>query len=165
MLELIARNWWLLVVRGVCAIVFGVFAWTWPGVTLGVLVTLWGIYALADGVLAFASALSGSPGRRWGALIIEGVVSTAAGVAAFFYPGLTAIVLLWVIAAWAFVTGVLEIVAAIELRREISGELWLGLAGVASLIFGVLLVARPAVGAVAVVWIIATYAIAFGAML
>jgi uncharacterized membrane protein HdeD (DUF308 family) len=165
MLSLIAKNWWVLVLRGVCAILFGLFAWTWPGVTLGVLVLVWAIYAFADGVLAFVAALSGASGRPAWALALEGVAGVAAAAAGFFYTGLTALVLLWVIAAWALITGILEIVAAIQLRKEIENELWLGLAGLASVFFGLVLMARPGLGALAVVWIIGAYAIVFGLVL
>jgi len=165
MLRFIARNWWMLVLRGACAILFGVLAFTWPGVTLGALVLLWGVYAFADGILAFAAAFSGAAGTPWWVLILEGLVSIAAAAAAVLYPGITAIVLLYVIAAWAIVTGVFEIAAAIQLRKEIEGEIWLGLAGLASIFFGLALFARPGAGALAVVWIIGAYAIVFGALL
>src|SRR5262245_39565865 len=155
----------MVVLRGACAILFGVLAFTWPGVTLGALVLLYGAYAFADGVLAFAAAISGSVGKPWWVLLLEGVVSIAAAGAAVFYPGLTAIVLLYVIAAWAIVKGVFQITAAIQLRKEIEGEVWLGLAGLASLFFGVVPFARPGPGALAVVWIIGAYAIAFGVLL
>jgi uncharacterized membrane protein HdeD (DUF308 family) len=165
MLQLIAKNWWMLVLRGVCAILFGVLAFTWPGVTLGALVLLWAVYAFADGVLAFAAAFSGASGTPWWVLILEGLVSIAAAAAAVLYPGITAIVLLYVIAAWAVVTGVFEIAAAIQLRKEIQGEVWLGLAGLASVLFGLVLFARPGAGALAVVWIIGAYAVVFGVLL
>jgi uncharacterized membrane protein HdeD (DUF308 family) len=165
MLRLIAGNWWLIVLRGVCAILFGLLAWAWPGVTLKALILLWGAYAFADGILAFVAAMSGSTGApRW-VLILEAIVSLAAAAAAIFFPGVTAVVLLYVIALWAIVTGVLEIAAAIQLRKEIENELWLGLAGLASVLFGFLLIARPGLGAVAVVWMIGLYAIMFGAIL
>jgi len=122
MLSLIARNWWLIVLRGVCAILFGLFAWTWPGVTLGVLVLLWAVYAFADGILAFVAAWSGASGRPSWALALEGVVGICAAAAGILYPGVTALVLLYVIAAWALITGVLEIVAAVPLRREIENK-------------------------------------------
>jgi uncharacterized membrane protein HdeD (DUF308 family) len=153
------------VLRGVCAIAFGLLAWLWPGVTLNVLVLLWAGYALADGILAFAGAFSGSSPTPWWALLITGIVSLGAAAFAVLFPGLTAIGLLYVIGFWAIVTGVLEIVAAVQLRREIEGEFWLGLAGFASILFGVLLIARPGVGALAVMWLIGTYAIAFGVLL
>ncbi|HEY7057711.1 MAG TPA: DUF308 domain-containing protein, partial [Vicinamibacterales bacterium] len=96
MLTLMAKNWWLMVLRGVCAILFGVIAWIWPGVTIGALVLLWGLYAFADGVLAFAAAVTGRTETPWWLLIIEAIVGVAAAAAAFLYPGMTAIVLLYV---------------------------------------------------------------------
>ena len=165
MLRLIAGNWWLIVLRGVCAILFGLVAWAWPGVTLAALVLLWGAYAFADGVLALVAAISGSTGAPWWVLILAAIVSIGAAGAAVFFPGVTTVVLLYVIAIWAVITGVLEIAAAIQLRKEIEGELWLGLAGLASVLFGFLLIARPGLGAVAVVWMIGLYAIMFGAIL
>jgi uncharacterized membrane protein HdeD (DUF308 family) len=165
MLSLIAKNWWLLVLRGVCAILFGVFAWTSPGITLGVLVLLWAAYAALDGVLAFVGALSGASGRPSWVLALEGVVGLMAAAAAILFPGLTVFVLLYVIAAWAIITGVLEIVAAVQLRKEIENEVWLGLAGLASVFFGLLLIARPGTGVLAVMWIIGTYAMIFGLVL
>jgi uncharacterized membrane protein HdeD (DUF308 family) len=165
MLRLMAKNWWAVVLRGVFAILFGALAWTWPGVTLGALVLLWGAYAFADGILAIVSAFSGASGQPWWVLALEGVVGLGAAAVAVFYPGLTAMALLYLIAAWAIVTGVFEIVAAIRLRKEIEGEFWLGLAGLASVAFGVMLFLQPGAGALAVVWIIGAYAIVFGVFL
>jgi uncharacterized membrane protein HdeD (DUF308 family) len=165
MLQLLARNWWLLVVRGLFAILFGILAFTMPGVTLSVLVLLWGVYSAADGILALWTALSGRGGESKWALVLEGLVGLAAAAAAFLYPGLTTMVLLYVIAAWAILTGLLQLAAAIRLRKEIEGEFWLGLAGVASVAFGGLLFARPGAGALSVILIIGAYAIAFGIML
>jgi len=165
MLNLIAKNWWVLLLRGICAILFGLFALTRPGITLGALITLWAIYAFVDGVLAFVAALSGSSGRPWWLLVLEGVVGVGAAAVAFLSPGVTAIVLLFFIAARAIVAGILEIAAAIQLRKEIEGELWLGLAGAGSVLFGLVLMARPGVGALAVVWMIGLYAILFGGLL
>src|SRR4029450_976000 len=128
MLQLMAKNWWVVVLRGVFAILFGVLAWTWPGVTLGALVLLWGAYAFVDGILALVAAFSGGAGgrggggRRWWFLAMEGIVALAAAAATVLYPGITAIVLLYLIAAWAIVTGIFEIAAAIRLRKEIEGE-------------------------------------------
>ena len=165
MLQFIGRNWWLLVLRGICAILFGVLAFTWPGMTLGVLVLLFGAYAFTNGILAFVAAVSNSTDRPWWALALEGLVSVASALAILLYPGITALVLLVVIATWAIVTGVLEIAAAIQLRKEMEGEFWLGLAGVASIVFGGYLLARPGVGALAVAWMIGAYAVMFGVML
>ena len=165
MLEFIGKNWWLLVLRGACAILFGMLAFTWPGMTLGALILLFGAYALADGILAFVAAFSNSTGTPWWLLALEGLLSIAIASVTFLFPGITAIVLLFIMAMWAIVTGVFEIAAAIQLRRVIDGEVWLGLAGVASIVFGVALLARPGVGALAVVWIIGAYSVMFGMLL
>jgi len=165
MLLLMAKNWWAVVLRGVCAVLFGAVAWIWPGVTLGALVILWGAYAFTDGILAIASAFSGASGRPWWVPAIEGVFGLGVAAMAFFYPGLTAIGLLYLIAVWAIATGVFELAAAIRLRKEIEGEFWLGLAGLASIAFGVVLMMQPGLGALAVVWIIGSYAILFGLLL
>jgi len=165
MLHHITRNWWMLVLRGVCAILFGLLAFTRPGLTLGALILLWGVYAFADGILAFIAAFSGAGTAPWWVLILEGLVGIAAAGAAFLIPGITALVLLYIIGAWAIVRGLFEIAAAIQLRKEIDNEVWLGLAGVASVFFGIILFARPGVGALAVIWVIGIYALAFGVLL
>src|SRR5262245_8559397 len=114
MLQQIEKNWWMLVVRGVCAILFGAVAFVWPGVTLGALILLFSVYAFADGILAFTAAFSGGTVTPGWVLILAGVVSIAAALGAIFYPGLTAIALLYLIGGWAVVKGVFEIVAAIQ---------------------------------------------------
>lgn len=115
-----AHKWWILVVRGVLAVVFGVLAFVWPVLTLGVLVILFGAYALVDGVFALAAAAAGGrDGRPWWVLTLEGVAGIGAGVVTFFWPGITALTLVYVMAAWAVVTGVFEIAAAIDLRKQI----------------------------------------------
>jgi uncharacterized membrane protein HdeD (DUF308 family) len=160
---LLARNWWVLVVRGALAIVFGLLAFAWPGVTLESLVLLFGIYALADGVFSLISTLTGGRGEEpmW-ALVLEGITGIAAGVLTFLWPGVTAFVLLMLIAAWAVVTGAFEIAAAFRLWRHVHGEWMLLFAGVLSILFGVACFASPVAGAMAVLWMIATYAIIFG---
>ena len=165
LLEALARYWWAVALRGLFAVIFGVVAFAWPGVTLGALILLYGVYALADGVFAIVAAFSGKTGQPWWVLALEGLVGLGAAAAAFFYPGLTALALLYLIAAWAILTGLLEIAAAIRLRKEIEGEWLLALSGLASVALGVLLVARPAGGALALVWLIGAYAIAFGVLL
>jgi uncharacterized membrane protein HdeD (DUF308 family) len=160
-LDLVARPWWVLAVRGVAAVVFGLLALALPGITLYMLVLLFGAYALIDGVLAIGSAIR-SGGRHLWYLLAEGVVGILAGIAAFAWPGLTAFVLLVIIAAWAIVTGLLEVISAVRLRNVIHHEWAWIISGVLSLLFGVLLLARPAEGALAVVWLIGLYAILFG---
>jgi uncharacterized membrane protein HdeD (DUF308 family) len=130
-------------------------------VTLTVLVLFWGAFALVDGVLALVAAFRTDHDHRWG-LLLEGVVGIGAGIVTFVWPGLTALVLLYIIAVWALLTGVLELVAAVRLRKVIQNEWWLALSGIASVLFGLVLLAAPGAGAVAVVWLIAAYAIVFG---
>jgi uncharacterized membrane protein HdeD (DUF308 family) len=159
-----SRHWWAFLLRGLAAVLFGVLAIAWPGLTLTVLVLFWGAYALVDGVLALVAAVRTQHDHRWG-LVLEGVAGIGAGLVTFFYPDLTALVLVYIIAAWAVITGVLELVVAIRLRRVIQNELWLILGGVASLVFGFVLFAAPGAGALALVWLIAAYAIIFGVLL
>jgi uncharacterized membrane protein HdeD (DUF308 family) len=164
--DALARNWWAIALRGLAGIIFGVLAFVVPGVTLAVLVLLFGAYALVDGIFNVMAALSGRSGRQaWWMLLLEGVVSVAAGLVAFFMPGLTALALVYVISAWAFVTGVLEIVAAIRLRKVIRNEWWLALGGVVSIIFAVFLAVAPGAGALALVFWIGAYALVFGVFL
>jgi uncharacterized membrane protein HdeD (DUF308 family) len=162
----LADRWWMPVVRGVVAILFGVVALFMPGISLLALVVLWGAYALVDGVVNVAHAFKRARGgTSWGWLLFEGLVSVAAGVVTFLWPGITALALLVVIAVWAVITGVAEIAAAIRLRKQITDEWLLGLSGALSIAFGVILLLRPQAGAVALVWLIGAYAIAFGALL
>jgi uncharacterized membrane protein HdeD (DUF308 family) len=164
--ELLARRWWAILVRGIAAIIFGVLTFVLPGVTLAVMVLLFGAYAVVDGIFSLVAAARGGAARRsWWALVIEGVLSIAAGVVTFAWPGLTALVLVYVIGTWAIITGIFEIVEAVRLRREITGEFWLALGGVASIAFGVLLYVLPAAGALAIVLWTGAYAVVFGALL
>jgi len=165
-LTLLARNWWMVALRGVAAVIFGILTFVLPGVTLAVLVLLFGAYAVVEGVLNVVAAIRGREREgRWWTLLLEGLVSIAAGVVTFVWPGLTALILLYVIAAWAIVTGVLEIVAAVRLRKAITGEWWLALSGILSILFGALLIIAPVAGALAVALWIGAYAIFFGALL
>ena len=157
----LARHWWVIGLRGLAAILFGVLAFVWPGMTLAVLVLLFGAYALVDGVLTLVAAFRGGVQHRI-VMVVEGVVSVLAGLAAFVWPGLTALVLLYIIAFWAIVTGELEIVAAIRVRRAISNELGLVIGGVLSVVFGVVLLIAPGAGALAVIFLIGAYAVVFG---
>lgn len=166
MIRSLAQNWWAVALRGVLAVLFGVAALVWPGLTVVVLVYLFAAYAVVEGVF---NLLAGFQSRDeydgWWLLLVEGLVSMVAGVLAFVWPEITALVLLYLIASWAILTGVLEIVAAIRLRRVIEGELWLGLGGAASVLFGVIAVLFPGAGALAIVTLIAFYAIFFGVLL
>ncbi len=157
----LATHWSSLAIRGVCALLFGIVAFMMPGLTLTTLVLIWGIYALIDGGLAL---IAGFKAKIW-SLVFLGLVGVLAGIGAFIYPGMTALVLLYFIAVWAIITGVLAIVTAIRLRKEITGEWALGLAGLLSLLFGAMLIARPGEGALTIIYLLAAYAVAFGILL
>ncbi|HKF69568.1 MAG TPA: HdeD family acid-resistance protein [Vicinamibacterales bacterium] len=164
--DVLARHWWAIALRGLAAIIFGILAFAMPGVTLAVLVLLFGAYALVDGIFNIVAAVSGRSGSQsWWMVLLEGLVSVAAGLVTFFMPGLTALTLVYVISAWAIITGVLEIVAAIRLRKEITNEWWLALSGVLSIVFGALVAIAPGAGALALIFWIGAYAVVFGAML
>lgn len=157
----LAGHWSSLALRGVCALAFGILSFMWPALSLATLVLIWAVYALIDGTLAL---VAGFRAKIW-SLAFIGLMGVLAGIGTFIYPGMTALVLLYFIAAWAIITGVLAIYIAIHLRKELTGEWALALAGVLSVVFGVLLIARPGAGALAVVFLIAGYAVAFGVLL
>ncbi len=163
MIDLLTRNWWLYAVRGVAAVIFGLLALIWPGQTMLALVLVFGAYALVDGIFAvFAGIASRRYFERWWAVLLEGIVGIIVGLLAFFWPNITALVLLYLIAAWALITGIFEIVAAIQFRRVITGEWAMILSGLLSIIFGIVLFVFPGAGAVSVVWLIGIYAVVFG---
>ena len=162
----LTRNWWLVVVRGVLAILFGLTAVFWPGLTFLVLILMFGIYAMVDGVFAMLTGVVSSRySPRWWVFLLEGVVGFAAGLVAILRPGLAAFVLIAVIASWAILTGILEIAAAIRLRREISNEWMLAFAGFVSIVLGVLLFFQPAAGGLVITLMIGLYALIFGIVL
>ncbi len=165
-LNAIAKRWWMLAVRGVAAVCFGVLAIAWPGISLLALVLLWGAYALLDGTAAIALSIrAGKEGRRWGWLLFEGIIGVAAAFFTALSPGITAFALLMLIAAWAVLTGIAEIASAIALRRVIRGEWLLAASGVLSIAFGVLTAMFPRAGALTLVTFIGAYAIVFGLLL
>lgn len=163
---LLARNWWSLMLRGMLAVAFGIITFLWPAITLAALVLLYGAYALADGVMSLVGMVHASRRQeRWWALLLEGLVGIGAGLVTFFWPGITAFALVYVIAIWAFVTGALEIAAAIRLRKVVHGEWLLALGGIVSLILSVLLALRPVIGALAIALTVGIYALIFGVLL
>lgn len=165
-IDQLAERWWTLVIRGAAAVLFGVLTFVAPALSLVALVLLWGAYAVVDGVFNLIAALRGArAGQRWGWLLFEGIVSVAAGAVTFFWPAITALALLAVIGVWAVLTGVAEIAAAIRLRQQIRGEWLLAASGILSLAFGALMFLLPAAGALALLWMIGAYAIAFGVLL
>jgi uncharacterized membrane protein HdeD (DUF308 family) len=161
----LSRNWWAVSLRGLAGILFGIITFFAPGISLAALVLLFGAYAFADGVLAIVSAVRRRGADRWWLLLLEGLIGIAAGVLTLLWPGITALALLYLIAAWALVTGAFEIAAAIRLRKAITGEWLLALSGIFSIALGVLLVLFPGPGALAVVIWIGAYAFVFGALL
>lgn len=166
MLATLSRYWWLFALRGVFAILFSILAFVWPGLTVGALVILFGAYVLVDGVVTIFSAVTNrQENDRWWVSFLEGLVSIIAGIVTFVYPAMTAVLLLIFIAIWALITGIFEIIAAVRLRKEIENEWALALSGVASILIGVALIVNPGAGAVAVVWLIAIYAMLFGILM
>jgi uncharacterized membrane protein HdeD (DUF308 family) len=166
MREYLGRSWRWIVLRGAAAVLFGALALARPDVTLAALVLMWGAYAIADGVLAMVAAWRiRDHGRPLWSLFVVGALGVVAGVVTLIWPGLTALVLLMVIASWAIGVGILQVVAAIRLRKEIEGEWALGASGLLSVAFGIVAALYPGAGALAVLWMIGGYAIAFGVML
>jgi uncharacterized membrane protein HdeD (DUF308 family) len=164
--SLLARNWWLLALRGVAAILFGVLAFIWPAITILTLIYLFGAYAITNGVLAFIAAFKAPKGfSRLASLVVGGILSILAGIIAFLLPSVAALSMVILFGCWAIVTGIFEIVAAIRLRQEITNEWLLALAGVVSIVFGAIVLFLPAAGAMAIVWTIGAYAVAFGVLL
>jgi uncharacterized membrane protein HdeD (DUF308 family) len=162
----LARNWWSLVLRGVLALILGFVAFAWPGITLGALVLLFGVYALVDGIMAIIGAWRASRAHeRWGALVLEGIVGIAAAVVTVLWPAITALALVYLIATWAIVTGVLELTAAVRLRQVISGEWLMALSGIASILFGILAIIVPLAGAVGIAFMFGFYQVFFGVLL
>lgn len=164
-LHALAKNWWLLLLRGIAGILFGILAFAWPGITLLSLVILYGFYALVDGLFAILAAIKGGniESRWW--LILIGLLGVAAGLATFFWTGITALVLIMFIGSWALIHGIFEIIGAIKIRKEIDNEWWLILSGALSVLFGLAVLIMPGTGALALIWLIGAYAIVFGGML
>jgi uncharacterized membrane protein HdeD (DUF308 family) len=165
-MNLLARNWWALALRGVAAILFGAVAFLAPGFTLVWLVLLFGAYALLDGILAIVAGIRAAERHeRWWPFALEGLASIAVGVITFIMPAATAFVLVWFVAVWAIVTGVLRISAAIRLRKEIRGEWLLIVNGALSVLLGLFIIARPIAGLVSLVWFVGAYATVYGVTL
>jgi uncharacterized membrane protein HdeD (DUF308 family) len=165
LLHLLAKNWWLVLLRGLAAIAFGIVALTWPGITLVALMLVYGIYAVADGVMALIAACAGGTiAPRWW-LVLIGLLGLAAGAFTLVYPGITAVLILGILAAWCVVRGIFEIIGAIRLRKEIDNEWMLVVSGILSVIVGAVLLARPITGVFALVWLLGIFGIASGLLL
>lgn len=164
-LDAIARNWWAIMLRGIVGILFGIVTFVAPGISLATLVLLFGAFAFADGILALVAAVRHRHASSWWMMLLQGIAGIAAGAATLAWPGITALVLLYMIAAWALVTGAFEVTAAIRLRQVLTHEWLLVLSGVASIGLGILLMLFPGPGALAVVLWIGAYALVSGALL
>jgi len=154
---------WQLTIRGLALILFGIMALIWPNLTVAVLAILFGVYALVDGVVSVVGAiLNRKTSPNWTLLLIMGLISIIAGIFAISNPGVTSLALLYIIAVWALLIGLVSILTAVRLRREIEGEWVMIAAGVLSIVFGIALIVAPGAGAVALVWLIGAYAIILG---
>lgn len=162
----LARNWWMLLIRGLIAILFGLTLWILPGISLTLLVLFFGAFAFVDGILGVWVAMAGRKEYEdWWELLLWGIVDIGIGILTFISPNATAMALVIFIAVWAIATGVLQIAVAIRLRREIEGEWLLILGGLLSIVLGILFMVQPGTGALALVWLIGTYAFLFGLLL
>jgi uncharacterized membrane protein HdeD (DUF308 family) len=159
----LVRNWWVMLLRGIAALAFGLVVAFYPTAGLMGLLVAFGIYAFVAGCFALGAGIAGGATRRWD-LVAEGIIGVLAGIVTFARPGVTALALYALIAAWSLVTGALQVVAAIRLRDEVEGVGWLGFSGVLSVAFGVLMIALPQAGMLALAWMIAAYGILFGVM-
>jgi uncharacterized membrane protein HdeD (DUF308 family) len=165
MLDPLARNWWLILLRGIVAVLFGLLTFAWPGLTLFTLVIFYGVFALIDGIFALIAAVtSGAPAPRWW-LALVGLLGIGAGVVTLMWPDVTGLALLYLIAAWAIVSGIFQIVGAIRLREEIEDEWMLIASGVLSVLFGGIILAVPGAGALGVAFGIGAFAVMYGVLL
>jgi uncharacterized membrane protein HdeD (DUF308 family) len=162
MIGQLIRNWWIPVVRGVLAILFGILVFAYPNTAVTVFVYLFGAYMLLDGIAALGFGFDVNRGRGW--LILSGIAGIAAGILTFMYPSATAVALVYIAAAWAIVTGIFEVIAALEWRKVLSDAWMLGLGGVLSIILGALLISSPSAGLIAWAWLVGIYAIAYGVL-
>ena len=164
--EGLARNWWLFTLRGIFGIIFGLLALIFPGPTMLSLVILFSAYMLVDGVAGIISAVRAIRRKedRWGLLIFEGLLDIAVGICAFLWPGITVVAFVWLVAAWAIVTGGLMTSAGFRLNIS-HGRWWLVLGGLLSLAYGALLIITPLIGAIVLTWWLGAYALGFGVAL
>jgi len=164
MQQLIGNFRTMVLLRGIAAILFGILTLVWPNLSLTVLVYLFGVFAVVSGITAVAAALRNREEQGWGLLLFEGLLGILAGVVALIWPGITALAFLYLLAAWAIITGILELVAPLGFPMRGGRAVLMVLAGLVSIVFGILIAAQPAAGLLTVVWLIGVYAIVFGVM-
>jgi uncharacterized membrane protein HdeD (DUF308 family) len=162
MINALTSRWWIFLIKGFAAIIFGILAFAWPGMTLIALTIVFGVYAFINGVFALAAALGGLGGSRWWALLLEALLSLIVAFFVWTEPLMSSVTLVYVVAFWAIISGIFEIIAGIQLRDMISNEWMYILAGIVSIAFGILIFRNPEAGALAVIWLIGIYAILFG---
>ncbi len=164
--QVVRSHWWLLLVRGILAILFGIVALVAPGIALLAFIYVFAAYAILDGITAIVvSFRERSFLRTWWVLLLEGILGIIFGILAFAWPGETALILLYLVAFWALVTGIMEISSAFVVPGS-AGQRWgLGLAGLLSIIFGIILIVHPGAGLLAVLWLVGIYSIVFGVSL
>ena len=166
MLTMLRKYWWTILLRGIIAVLFGIAAFVWPGITIVFLISLFGAYALLDGIISVVIGIAQyGENERWWGILLQGICGIAVGLMTFLWPHVTGLILLYFIAGWSILTGLFQIVAAIRLRKVMSGEWLLGLSGVISVLFGITLFVYPAAGALAVIWMIGIFAILNGLLL
>jgi uncharacterized membrane protein HdeD (DUF308 family) len=163
-LPMASGNWWAQLLRGIAAVLFGLAALLWPGMTLLVLLVIFALYALVDGLFAIVAGIRDTGGRRW-LLLAEGVLGLLAGLVVLFWPGETALVLVYVISAWAILTGLLKVIMAISFRRQVENWWLMGLGGALSVLFGGILGFLPGAGLLTLVWLVGIYALILGVAL
>lgn len=165
LIDLLSENWWMVLIRGGSALIFGLLTWFYPFVSILIMVMFFGVYALIDGVLGVVIAINGRRTHQdWWLMLIWGMVSILAGIMTFFVPGITWLVLITFIAIWSLVSGILQIITAIRLRKSIHGEAWMIVAGMLSVLVGIILFVNPVQGGIALTWVIGVYAALFGVM-
>lgn len=165
LVDLLSKNWWMILIRGGAALIFGLLTWFYLFISILIMVMFFGVYALIDGVLGVVIAINGRRTHQdWWLMLIWGMVSILAGIMTFFVPGITWLVLITFIAIWLLVSGILQIIVAIRLRKSISGEGWMIVAGMLSVLVGIILLVNPVQGGIALTWVIGVYAALFGVM-
>jgi uncharacterized membrane protein HdeD (DUF308 family) len=157
----LVQNWWVVLLRGIAALLFGVVVALYPAASLIGLLVAFGVYAFVAGSFAIGAGIVADPVRRWD-VVAEGIIGVLAGIATFSRPGLTGLALFALIAAFALVTGALQVIEAVRLRREVKGVGWLAASGAVSIVFGAMMIALPRAGVMALAWLVAIYGITLG---
>jgi len=161
-----AKHWWGILVRGIIALIFGILVLAWPAIAIAVFVIFFGAYILVDGIFTLVSAINykaGAGSRTW--LYIRGIAGIIAGLFALIFPAIAAVALVILVAAWALVTGVMELVFAFKANQDTAIRWMFAISGILSLILGILMVAKPLLGALVIVWVIGAYAVLAGILL